>query len=70
VRASGDGTVVFAGAVAGTLHVTLSHADGLRTSYSFLATVEVVVGQRLRQGDRLGTSGDRFHFGVRSGGGN
>ncbi len=67
VRASGDGTVVFAGAVAGTLHVTLSHADGLRTSYSFLATVEVVVGQRLRQGDRLGTSGDRFHFGVRSG---
>jgi murein DD-endopeptidase MepM/ murein hydrolase activator NlpD len=67
VRASGAGTVVFAGSVAGSLHVTLSHADGLRTSYSFLATVEVVTGQRLRQGDRLGTTGARLHFGVRSG---
>jgi murein DD-endopeptidase MepM/ murein hydrolase activator NlpD len=67
VRASGDGTVDFAGTVAGSLHVTLRHADGLRTSYSFLATIEVVVGQRLRQGDRLGTTGDRLHFGVRSG---
>jgi hypothetical protein len=67
VRASGDGTVVFAGNVAGALHVTLSHADGLRTSYSFLASVEVATGQRLRQGDRLGTTGERLHFGVRSG---
>jgi VCBS repeat-containing protein len=67
VRASGDGTVVFAGSVAGALHVTLSHADGLRTSYSFLASVEVTIGQRLRQGDRVGTTGARLHFGVRSG---
>jgi hypothetical protein len=67
VRASGDGTVVFAGTIAGALYVTLSHADGLRTSYSYLATIEVVTGQRLRQGARLGTTGDRLHFGVRSG---
>ena len=37
--ASAAGEVVFAGAVAGTLHVTVLHADGLRTSYSFLAAV-------------------------------
>jgi hypothetical protein len=67
VRASGDGTVDFAGTVAGSLHVTLRHADGLRTSYSFLATIEVVIGQRMRQGDRLGTTGGWLHFGVRSG---
>src|SRR5688572_15830060 len=36
VRAAADGTVVFAGSVAGTRHVTVKHADGLRTSYSFL----------------------------------
>ena len=37
VRASAPGTVVFAGPVAGSLHVTIRHADGVRTSYSFLA---------------------------------
>ncbi len=32
-----DGTVTFAGSVAGARHVTVLHADGMRTSYSFLA---------------------------------
>lgn len=67
VRASADGTVVFAGPVAGSLHVTVLHADGVRTSYSFLATVEVAVGRRVRQGDRLGTAGGHLHFGARLG---
>src|SRR5690242_4351821 len=39
VRASADGIVIFAGQVGGTLHITIRHADGLRTSYSFLATI-------------------------------
>src|SRR5690606_38416743 len=67
VRASADGTVSFAGPVAGSLHVTVLHADGVRTSYSFLATVEVTVGQRVRRGDRLGTAGGHLHFGARVG---
>ena len=67
VRASADGTVVFAGPVAGTLHVTLRHADGVRTSYSFLAAIEVVLGQRVRAGDGIGIAGERLHFGARSG---
>ncbi|MGH9228069.1 MAG: peptidoglycan DD-metalloendopeptidase family protein [Acidimicrobiales bacterium] len=67
VWASADGTVVFAGPVAGTLHVTLHHADGVRTSYSFLGAIEVVLGQRVRAGDRVGAAGERLHFGARAG---
>ncbi|HEX6237328.1 MAG TPA: M23 family metallopeptidase [Acidimicrobiales bacterium] len=67
VRASAAGKVLFAGHVAGALHVTLGHADGVRTSYSFLASVEVARGQRVAQGDRLGTAGGRLHVGARIG---
>jgi Peptidase family M23/Putative serine esterase (DUF676) len=67
VRASADGTVVFAGPVAGTRHVTLLHADGVRTSYSFLDRVDVVLGQRVHMGDQVGTAGEMLHFGARAG---
>ncbi|HEY8525128.1 MAG TPA: peptidoglycan DD-metalloendopeptidase family protein [Acidimicrobiales bacterium] len=67
VRASAAGTVVFAGPVAGSRHVTVRHADGVRTSYSYLATISVALGQRVEQGDRLGTAGERLHFGARMG---
>jgi murein DD-endopeptidase MepM/ murein hydrolase activator NlpD len=67
VRASAAGTVAFAGPVAGALHVTVLHADGVRTSYSFLAGVEVVRGQRVDQGDRLGAAAERLHLGARFG---
>ncbi|MDQ3643810.1 MAG: M23 family metallopeptidase, partial [Actinomycetota bacterium] len=50
VRASADGEVVFAGAVAGSLHVVILHDDGIRTSYSFLATIGVRRGQRVSTG--------------------
>lgn len=67
VRASADGRVTFAGLVAGSRHVTVLHADGLRTSYSFLDRIDVVVGQRVRQGDVLGTTAGRLHLGARVG---
>lgn len=67
VHAVADGSVTFAGAVAGSLHVTVLHADGVRTSYSFLARVDVVVGQRLRQGSVVGTTAGRLHLGARRG---
>ena len=67
VRASADGTVVFAGQVAGTLHVTVLHADGLRTSYSFLGSIAVHRGQTVGRGDTVGTGGVGFHFGLRDG---
>jgi hypothetical protein len=67
VRASADGEVIFAGRVAWDLHVTVLHADGVRTSYSFLDEVHVAVGQQVRRGDVVGVAGDLLHFGARLG---
>ncbi len=66
ITAAADGEVVFAGDVGGALHVTLRHADGLRTSYSFLAEVAVHQGQKVRAGEPVGVAGGPFHFGVRT----
>ncbi len=65
VQASAAGRVLFAGPVAGTLAVTILHPDSLRTSYSFLATVAVSIGDQVAQGQVIGTTGTFFHFGVR-----
>ena len=67
VRAAAAGEVVFAGPVADGLHVVILHDDGLRTSYSFLQLVAVKRGQRVAQGQTVGTTQERFHFGVRAG---
>ena len=68
VLAAADGRVVFAGPVGSSLHVTVLHADGVRTSYAHLARVDVRTGQQLGRGDPLGRSGDSFHWGARVGG--
>ena len=67
VRAAAAGVVTFAGQVAGGRHVTVAHADGVRTSYSFLAAVAVRAGQAVEAGQVLGTTGTSFHFGARIG---
>ena len=75
VRAANDGTVAFAGAVAGSLHVVVAHDGGIRTSYSFLTRVDVRVGQGVRRGQVVGVAGGVgdghdagvLHFGVRIG---
>jgi hypothetical protein len=74
-RAANDGVVSFAGSVADTLHVTITHAGGLRTSYSFLSSVAVHEGQRVARGDEVGLTGgvgpdhdgSTLHFGLRVG---
>ncbi len=76
VRAAADGVVGFAGGVAGGLHVAIDHPGGLRTSYAYLARVDVSRGDRVGTGDVVGLSGgtgpghgpDVVHFGVRLGG--
>lgn len=67
VVAAADGEVVFAGSVGASLHVVVLHADGLRTSYSFLADVSVRRGDRVVAGQQVGVAGGPVHFGVRAG---
>ena len=66
VRAAAAGQVVFAGEVGGALHVSVEHADGLRTTYSFLSTISVARGDRVRSGEVIGLAAGPFHFGVRT----
>ena len=76
VRAVAGGQVVFAGRVAGGLHVTVAHPGGLRTSYSYLSRAAVAPGTAVVRGTLLGVSGGTgpghapgvVHLGVRSGG--
>lgn len=67
VTAAGRGVVAFAGPVGGSLHVTVLHPDGIRTTYSFLRSIGVRRGERVEQGQELGRSGERLHFGARLG---
>jgi murein DD-endopeptidase MepM/ murein hydrolase activator NlpD len=65
VRAVADGTVAFAGPVAGRLVVSVEHPDGNRSSLTGLATIATARGAEVRRGDVLGTAGERLHLGVR-----
>ena len=67
VRASAAGEVVFAGRVGNSLHVVVLHADGIRTSYSFLRSVQVARGNRVGAGATVGTAASSLHFGARAG---
>ncbi|MCU1450202.1 MAG: hypothetical protein JWP02_2372 [Acidimicrobiales bacterium] len=67
VVAAAAGTVVFAGPVAGRLVVVVLHGDGLRTSYTGLASLTAHRGQQVAAGQQLGTAADRLQFGVRAG---
>ena len=54
VYAAGAGTVSFAGRVAGTPVVSITHPDGLRTTYEPVAT-SVRTGNRVAIGTQIGT---------------
>ena len=68
VHASAPGLVRFAGRIGPHAYVAVSHADGLRTTYSYLATIRVRAGQVLTGRATLGSTGRTFHFGVLRGG--
>ncbi len=67
VRAVDAGVVVFAGVVGRQRHVVVDHGDGLRSTYAFVATVDVVRGQNVRQGQRVATAGAGVHLTARLG---
>lgn len=54
IRAGGDGTVTFAGMVAGRPVASVEHAGGLRTTYEPVAA-KVSIGQRVAAGEVIGT---------------
>ena len=57
VLASSDGVVSFAGNVAGNLSVTVDHAAGIKTTYSYLGTIVAKKNQHVARGDVVGTVG-------------
>jgi murein DD-endopeptidase MepM/ murein hydrolase activator NlpD len=75
VLAVGDGTVAFAGVQReynGKL-VVINHEQGFQTRYAMLGDVVVQAGQKVKQGDKLGTVGaaaqnssSRLEFEVRT----
>jgi murein DD-endopeptidase MepM/ murein hydrolase activator NlpD len=75
VLASNDGVVAFAGRVGFELFVSIDHADGIRTTYSFLSAVWVSRGEIVARGRPIAASGPghagstepHLHFGARIG---
>lgn len=65
VRAAGAGVVAFAGFVGSGRYISIDHPDGLRTTYSLVATIGVAPGQAVTAGTVIATTGTTFHFGVR-----
>ena len=65
VRAAARGTVTFAGAVAGTLHVTIDHGGGLLSTYSYVQRISVRTSAEVPPGQVIAIAGERLHFSVR-----
>ena len=73
VHAAAAGTVSFAGPVGGRLFVTVDHAAGLESTYSFLSSISVRRGDVVSQGQAIARSGTGhagdvvpdLHFGVK-----
>lgn len=66
--ASADGVVTFAGAVAGSLHVTIRHSPDLVTTIAFVSEILVEVGQTVSQGEPVAVVGASVHFTARRNG--
>jgi len=84
VHAAGDGQVIFAGPDEEAVYspwpnfygnvIVLRHADGLFTLYAHLSKIEVVAGQTVNMGEKIGevgltgsANGSHLHFEVRRG---
>lgn len=63
----GPGVVTFAGRVARRGVVTVEHPDGLRSSLTGLAEIDVGVGDVVGHSTVLGTTNASLHLGVRRG---
>lgn len=68
-----DGRVIFAGFVAGGLHVSIDHGNNVVSTSTYMKTKTVSVGQNVRKGQPIGTTStdnpnepdNVFHFSLR-----
>lgn len=75
MRSAQDGSVAFAGWINGSLFISIDHADGVRTTYSWLSAVAVSKGEAVVRGQVIGRTGrghphdptPHLHFGARVG---
>jgi len=65
VTAVADGTVAFAGVVAGTRYVVVLHPNGWKATYGMLSSASLTRGDVVRRGQVIGLSGTRLYFGLR-----
>ena len=56
-HAPADGTVSFAGPIAGSLFVSIDHPNGVRTSCSWVSAISVTKGQTVTAGQVIGLTG-------------
>ncbi|MDA3039517.1 MAG: M23 family metallopeptidase [Actinomycetota bacterium] len=61
------GRVTFVGAIAGGRFVVVTHPDGLRSTYAFVAEILVVKGKTVAQGELLARAAVGFHLTARIG---
>ena len=67
VVAVAAGEVGFSGIVAGVRYLVILQVDGLSATYGRLASARLGVGAAVASGDLVGTTTDRFYFGLRRG---
>jgi septal ring factor EnvC (AmiA/AmiB activator) len=68
VSAVVDGTVTFAGRVAGVSYVVVRSTRGVLVTHGKLGTIVVRQGTTVTVGETLGQAGDALYIGVRVGG--
>jgi len=74
IHSPAAGVVSFAGKVAGSLYVSIDHANGVRSTCSWLTTATVRKGENVDAGEVIGTTGlghpgsampPHLHFGTK-----
>jgi murein DD-endopeptidase MepM/ murein hydrolase activator NlpD len=68
IAAAASGVVSFSGLVAGVRYVVIDQSDGRLATYGRLSTTDLLVGEHVVAGARIGTSTERFFFGLREDG--
>jgi len=77
IIAADTGTVIYTGCLSWGYgcHIIIDHGNGYRSLYAHLSAIEVVAGQTVTRGQRIGvmgstghSTGTHLHFEIRSGG--